>query len=769
MSPSWAAFFGSADDEILRGKIIDEVTTEMPAALQTATRRSFRIVRFPVYSAGHDEPAAIGTIAMNVTERVEYRSRLETLNRDLELIVEQRTEQFLHAKQEAEAATQSKSAFLANMSHEIRTPMNAIIGMSYLALNSDLAPRPRNYVEKIQQASEHLLHIINDILDYSKIEAGKLALEKAPFSLQQLVENVVGLIWQKADAKNLEVLVELDRDLPLSVLGDALRIGQILTNFLTNAVKFTETGEVELCVYRIGPRGDQRHVNICFEVRDTGIGISASALQHLFQPFHQVDNSSTRRFEGTGLGLAICKQLAELLGGRVAARSSPEIGSIFTLELPLEADILEPPALNAPNGCGRHVLIVDDNKSARNLLAALLRSLSFLVEEANSGAQALELIAQTEQHFELILIDWKMPHMDGMQTARLIKNHLHTAHAQLILLAPHPSARLLDREQSAMFSAVIAKPASATALFEVLAALTNPQPNTAPTINAHAQIDNADLQGVSVLLVEDNDINCEVAVDILHSFGARVEVAGDGAEALRKICAMQFDAVLMDVQMPVMDGFEATRNIRGNANIPQPPIIAMTANALPGDRERCLEAGMDDYIAKPIDPNKLLETLRRWAIQDSTSIKSGGIVNGAVIASRKQTTPSLLAAGDAKKVNLLPYAALQALGLDSEKALSLLMGRDELYAKVLRRFVQERADLPQQLDAVLQQCDYSGAGMLVHSLKSLAATIGADTLQKICAELEQEFGAQRTPYEKIADFNREIARLIDALRPLLVT
>ncbi|MDB6061716.1 MAG: hypothetical protein JWM78_1819 [Verrucomicrobiaceae bacterium] len=574
------------------------------------------ILSFPVKNVDETEVIGVGMVVSDISVQVQAQHELETLNRDLEIRVDNRTKELAEARDAAEAGARAKSDFLANMSHEIRTPMNAIIGMSYLALNGTLPSQARNYVEKIRNAGQHLLGIINSILDYSKIEAGKLTLDNAPFSLQQLIGHVIDFVGDKADEKGLQLQVELDPHLPMAFIGDSLRIGQILINFCSNAVKFTQTGGVTLGVSTAGTEAD--FITLRFAVSDTGLGISDASLQQLFKPFSQVDNSSTRQFEGTGLGLAICKSLAELLGGTISARSALGVGSTFTFEVALAA--AEQPELQNYSGAPRHVI-------------------------------------------------------------------------------------------------------------------------------ARGAIDLIDLSHKRVLLVEDNDINQEVAVAILRSFGTQVSVANNGAEAVQMVKAETFDVVLMDMQMPVLDGVAATRAIRADSANAQPLIIAMTANALPGDRERCLEAGMNDYVAKPIEPAQLLATLSHWLGQprslDAAPLNDGVREHG------------------------LPHTQLQALGLDTAKAINLLLGRESLYARIMQRFVEERADLPQQFAVALQLGDFAAAMHLVHSLKSLAGTIGAQGLQKICAGIERDLETEHIDREQLAAFNTEVARLIDGLRPLL--
>ena len=615
LPPAWTRFFDDRDDAaILRGKIFDEVL-ELPTALQTERRRFYRIVRFPVYNGNGGAAQLIGTIAINTTEVWHYRMELETLNRNLEHIIDERTAQYLRAQHDAEAATRAKSEFLANMSHEIRTPLNAIIGLSYLALNDTPTAQVRNYLDKIHNAGQHLLDIINSILDFSKIEAGKLEIDSQSFSLQELVDNVVSFVWQKADAKGLEILVEIDPQLPANLVGDALRIGQVLINFCSNAVKFTEAGEVALRIQQLHRDGDQ--ILVRFAVSDTGIGIGSPELKSLFQPFHQVDSSSTRRFEGTGLGLAISKNLAELLGGTITAQSTPSAGSTFAIEIPLRAAPAKLQTPELPQTAQKSALLIDDNAHARLMLANVLASLGFRVAEAESGAAALPLIdseAAAGEPFTLIFIDWKMPGLSGIETARKIRESgQSTEPSHLILVAPHHSVHEIDSDDTDIFSATLCKPITASAVFDTIAALLLPDYHPAPRHNTlDANEPPRDLNGAHVLLVEDNAINQEVAVAILRSLGMQVSVAGNGVEAIDKVRTQQFDIVLMDVQMPLLDGYAATRTIRADTAIVQPIIVAMTANAMQGDREACIAAGMNDYIAKPIRPTEMLRTLSRW-------------------------------------------------------------------------------------------------------------------------------------------------------------
>lgn len=625
--------------------------------------------------------------------------------------------QLERSRAEAVSNSNAKSEFLSNMSHEIRTPMNSVIGISYLLLKTDLSPGQRDYVRRIQASSQHLLGIINDILDFSKIEANMLTLESIPFELDRVLDTVANLIGEKACGKGLELVFLEEPLVPPHLVGDPLRLGQILINLAGNAVKFTDSGEVSISISVKELGTDQ--AELLFAVADTGIGISEEQQASLFRSFQQADTSTTRKFGGTGLGLAISKRLVEMMGGSITVESRAGQGSTFSFTARFAVDqSASPSPAPSPDLRGKRVLVADDNEHARESLSAILRSMSFDAVAVDSGTRALEEFARAQESgssFDAVLLDWQMPEIDGIETASRIRSLFprprRIEEPKIILVTAYGREEVISAAETAGIKHVLIKPVNPSLVFDTLMSAFG------PTLRHECAGDGASdgdlplvpgIAGARILLVEDNEDNQQVAREILGSVGCAVQVAGNGAEALEALRSSEADIVLMDVQMPVMDGIDATLRIRKMPGLQDLPIIAMTANAQAEDRDRCLAAGMNEYVTKPIDPEALFTVLGKYV----------------------KLQPLIGSAAAQEAVPEIP-------GIAVRESLNRLLGNMKLYRSLLRRFADGQPGVPRNIERFFAEKNFAEAERAAHTLKGVAGNIGAVETQSLAAELEK--------------------------------
>lgn len=682
-----------------------------------------------LYLENHKTAGAINDAHLGLLRSISVQAAVSLSNaylyRTLEDKVQARTQDLSAAKQKAEEATEAKSSFLAKMSHEIRTPMNAVIGLSKLTLRTSLNKEQKDNLHNILESSETLLGLINDILDFSKIEAGKLELESIPFSLERVIQRAAGVVNLKAYEKGLEMVTYIAPEVPTSLLGDPLRLQQILTNLCSNAVKFTHSGSVAISVSLAA--SDAERVSLAFSVKDSGIGISTEQQKNLFQSFSQVDESITRQYGGTGLGLAICKQLVNMMGGSIWVESVEDNGSTFHFTVDLLIDKMAAERSHALDGeqlQDLKVLIADDIELSRQVIQEALQHAGIKADCAENGEQAVEKVRQSIEQkapFDVVIMDWKMPVMNGVDAARYIREELHQSIPKIMMVTAYDKDEIRSLVKPLGITHFLEKPINQSHLLDfVMGVVSGGQ---GPKQQQDFNLSVPDLSGKRILLVEDNELNRKVAIGFLSDTKVQLIIAGDGREALDKLRQESFDLVLMDIQMPVMDGLTATTKARAELSL-KTPIIAMTAHAMEGDSQKSKDAGMNAHITKPIDPNELYRTLASFLDVDKTI----ALAPASNIDPDEQETSSVSLLDQYRRIH----------GLNVDKALGNLEGKSKLYLQLIDDFCNKAPDIA-QLESSIENNQLEDIFRLAHTLKSMSTYIGADTIAEKAAVVEHNY------------------------------